>query len=81
MLRGGDVAISTRYVWNGCRRSDTPAFVKDKLKQEGRVVQTSTTRNALGSCEECDRCGVVCDYEEMDQDGDMYVCMDCAKNL
>ena len=34
-----------------------------------------------GSCEECDRCGVVCDYEEMDQDGDMYVCMDCAKNL
>ena len=33
------VAISTRYVWNGCRRSDTPAFVKDKLKKQGRVVR------------------------------------------
>ena len=33
------VAISTRYVWNGCRRSDTPAFVKDKLKKQGRVIR------------------------------------------
>ena len=32
-------AVSTRYVWNGCRRSDTPAFVKAELKKQGRVVR------------------------------------------
>ena len=44
------VAIFIRYVWNGCRRSDTPAFVKDKLKKQGRVVrETCFTEDRAGS--------------------------------